>query len=214
MTCLADLADLKEEVSNRSVRHNVLCEDKARYNKQLEDHKKTLFHIEEAKALIQKISADMNSVVAYSMSDIVQSMLDSLFPSRYKCVLDFTIKNNRTHVDIYLDMNGEKIYPLDQDGGGVANIMELGLRLASLQLGSTRKTIILDQPLKDLSGDFLPIGASILKKISEDLGLQLIIINHVPEFMEIANKTFHFEKDAVTGISEVKVVGRIKYKEK
>lgn len=208
------IVDFRKEVQERSTRFKMLSENLASYDVELAKEKTELRHIEESKALIQKVSKEMNQLVSYSLIDITQAMLDSVFPSEYKAKLDFNIKNNRTHVDIYLDMNGEKIYPLDQDGGGVANIMELGLRLASLQLGKTRRTIVLDQPLKDLSREFLPIGANILKKISRDLNLQLIIINHVPEFMDIADKTFKFTKNLDTGISSVKVIKEYNPKEK
>lgn len=203
-----------EEVKKRNIQYEGLKDDLASHQKELLVNQNELKRFVEAKALIQKVSNDMNDLISFGLVDITQAMLDSVFPSEYKVKIDFTMKNNRTHVDIYLDMDGEKIYPLDQDGGGVANIMELGLRLASLQLGKTRRTIVLDQPLKDLSREFLPIGANILKKISRDLNLQLIIINHVPEFMDIADKTFKFTKNLDTGISSVKVIKEYNPKEK
>lgn len=195
-----------EEVKKRNIKYEGLKEDLASHKLELKTNQNELKHFVEAKALIQKVSDDMNNIISFGLVDITQAMLDSVFPSEYKAKIDFTMKNNRTHVDIYLDLNGEKIYPLDQDGGGVANIMELGLRLASLQLGNTRRTIILDQPLKDLDHDLMPIGASILKKISKDLNLQLIMINHAPELMEIADKMYSFSKDLDAGVSKAKEI--------
>lgn len=195
-----------EEVKKRNIKYEGLKEDLASHKLELKTNQNELKHFVEAKALIQKVSDDMNNIISFGLVDITQAMLDSVFPSEYKAKIDFTMKNNRTHVDIYLDLNGEKIYPLDQDGGGVANIMELGLRLASLQLGNTRRTITLDQPLKDLDHNLMPIGASILKKISKDLNLQLIMINHAPELMEIADKMYSFSKDLDTGVSKAKEI--------
>ena len=195
-----------EEVKKRNIQYEGLKDDLASHQKELLVNQNELKRFVEAKALIQKVSNDMNDLISFGLVDITQAMLDSVFPSEYKVKIDFTMKNNRTHVDIYLDMDGEKIYPLDQDGGGVANIMELGLRLASLELGHTRRTIVLDQPLKDLSREFMPIGASILKKISKDLNLQLIMINHAPELMEIADKMYSFSKDLDTGVSKAKEI--------
>jgi len=172
----------------------------------LKNQKHRVGCIEKSAALVQKVATEMNNKVALQLTDITQAMVDSVFPGEYEVKLEFDIKQGRTHVDIYLDMDGEKIYPLDSDGGGVANMVELGLRLAALQLGNTRKTIVLDQPFKDLSREYLPLGAEILKKISKELGIQMIIINHIPELMEIADKTIEISKNPETKISSAKVL--------
>lgn len=184
--CLADLATAEAEMELA-----------------VDEHTKA----EKAEALVELVAAEINGKVAQPLVKTTQAMVDSVFPGEYVVKMDFSTKNHRTHVDIYLeDYDGTKIYPLDDDGGGVANMMELGLRFSALQLSGQRKTIILDQPLKDLSDEYLPLAGKILRKLSKELGIQLIIINHLKPLMPYADRTFNLKKNLTTGRTEVKVV--------
>jgi len=193
---------LQKRIGRKEELEQQLVDERARFEKQ----EKRVAMIERCAAMLQQIATDMNNEVSISLTDITQAMVDSVFPGEYKVKMDFNIKAGRTHVDIYLDMDGTKIYPLDDDGGGVSNMMELGLRLAALKLGKSRRTLVLDQPFKDLSVEYLPLAGKILRKISKDLKLQMIIINHIEALMGIADRTFQFRKDLTTKRSQVKVV--------
>jgi DNA repair ATPase RecN len=179
-----------------------LAEAEARMELAVTEHTQA----EKSEALVETVAAEINKKVAQPLVKTTQAMVDSVFPGEYIVKMDFGTKNHRTHVDIYLeDYDGTKIYPLDDDGGGVANMMELGLRFSALQLSGQRKTIVLDQPLKDLSDEYLPLAGKILRKLSKELGIQLIIINHLKPLMPFADRTFSMKKNLATGRTEVKV---------
>ena len=150
--------------------------DVAEAEKQLVVQKNETVLATEANAIVELVAAEINSKVSAPLVKTTQAMVDSIFPGEYEVKMDFSTKNHRTHVDIYLDMDGVKIYPMDDDGGGVMNMMELGLRFAALEMSGQRKTLLLDQPLKDLSDEYLPLAGKILKRLSKERKVQLIII--------------------------------------
>jgi DNA repair exonuclease SbcCD ATPase subunit len=52
----------------------------------------------------------------------------------------------------------------------------------------------LDEPFKNLSKDLQSKAGEILKLLSQKLGIQIIMITHEQELMEIADKTFEIQK--------------------
>ena len=73
-------------------------------------------------------------------------------------------------------------------------------------MGSTRNTIILDEPFKHLSDDLQPLGSEVLKQLSDKLKIQFIIVTHRKEITGVADKIFEVSRriEGEYKISEVK----------
>lgn len=64
----------------------------------------------------------------------------------------------------------------------------------SLENPKSRGVIILDEPMKNM-GDLIVLGGEMLREIAHKLGLQLIIITHEKELIDIADKAYHVKHD-------------------
>ena len=66
--------------------------------------------------------------------------------------------------------------------------------------------IILDEPFRFISRDLQARAGEILKMLSQKLGLQILMVTHIGEMIDIADKVFEVKKN-LDGRSVVKVRG-------
>jgi len=92
-------------------------------------------------------------------------------------------------------------HPLESNGGGLADIISSALRSTFLVLSELRPVLILDEPFKFLSEDLQSYCCVMLKTISEQLGIQVIMVSHLNEMKEIANSIVHVSQ--VQGVSSI-----------
>lgn len=95
--------------------------------------------------------------------------------------------------------------PMSASGGGAVDIAAFALRIASWSMNSprTRNTIILDEPLRFLSGDNQERASAMIKELSQRLGLQFIIITHNEILSSYADRTF--TTSLKKGVTKIKV---------
>lgn len=129
--------------------------------------------------------------------------LETIFDDPYEFKIEFVVKRNKTECELIFEKNGVTCHPLSASGGGVIDTASFALRIAlwTLQTPRSRNTIILDEPFKFLSKDLLPRASDLLKELSEKLNLQFIIVTHLDELTECADKTF--EVKIKKGISKL-----------
>lgn len=146
--------------------------------------------VEEVIALLQTVSRQTQDQLRYQVEDIVQTAIDTVFPGRYQFRMVFEDRNNRTAASIYLEQDGLRMDPMDSNGGGVGDLVALGLRMACWTIGRTDNVLIMDEPYKNLSANFRPVMVEILRNLSRRLGLQIILVTHDPEIIAVADRTF------------------------
>jgi len=124
----------------------------------------------------------------------------------------FEIKRGKTEARLLFLIDGEEVDPIEADGGGLVHLAAFALRIAAWTLGTTRNTIILDEPLGALQPLELQVqGFKIIKELSDKLGLQFIIVKNSVnsgDLEEIADKVFEVKRKRIGDWfqSEVKVI--------
>ena len=92
---------------------------------------------------------------------------------------------------------------MDAVGGGVIDIISLSLRIAYWSMKPNRPVFILDEPLRFLSVDLQERASEMLKTISDELGVQIIMVSHLPNIIGSADKVFNVKqvkgKSVITG---------------
>jgi DNA repair exonuclease SbcCD ATPase subunit len=68
------------------------------------------------------------------------------------------------------------------------------LRFALWSLSNTANVIILDEALKFVSADLRPRASEILAEICKTLGVQVIMVTHLEEIIENADKVIKVSK--------------------
>ena len=140
--------------------------------------------------IVQLVAADVQNNLKFHIENIVQMALDAVFPSRYVFHVSFETRRNKTEAVISLLEGKHEIDPMTACGGGIVDIIALALRITVFTLGSTRNTIIFDEPLRFVSKDLEPKAIEIIKKLSKELHIQFIIVTHSQAIIESADKIF------------------------
>lgn len=155
-----------------------------RLEKDLEDSKK-------AQEVINIVAKATQEELQYHLSDLVSLAMSGIFPDPYGLKVEFTPRRGKVEADMNFEKNGNLVDPLSATGGGTVDVGGLSLRFSCWAIGSprTRPVLILDEPLKWLKGNDLPMkGSQMIQEISKKLGLQIIMVSHDPELIEGADK--------------------------
>ncbi len=170
---------------------------------------KKLEAVLKAQLIIQTAAHQIESSIAYHLSDLVNTPLQALFPGNIFDI-DFTTKNNASHAAITVEKGGSKQAPLDSAGGGLADVVALGLRLAVWSMGKTANLLCLDEPAKNLDVIRSPTMTSLLKDISDQLKVQVLMSTHKDDQIDSADKVYKvvqkFNKKLGYKVSRVKLV--------
>jgi hypothetical protein len=166
----------------------------------LEDEKATLELLERkhenalaAQALLNHVSNQTKASVKAKIEGIISAALTAVFPDPYAFELDFIPRRGKTECDIYFVRNGERISPVESSGGGALDVASFAARIAFWSLNRTRPVFLLDEPFKFLSADFRPLAGEMMKTLSKKFGIQIIMVTHLPELLNSADKIFDLE---------------------
>ena len=90
--------------------------------------------------------------------------------------------------------NGNEFVPKDDMGGGILDIISFALRIVlwGLETPKSRNLIILDEPFKQC-GKLITKACQMVKEISKMLGVQIIMVTHSDELIDIADKSWHVQ---------------------
>lgn len=163
--------------------------------------------IEQAQAFLQKVAQETQQELKFKIEDIVNLALETVFPGEYEFEIQFEISRGKTTAELVFkdQRSGRLIDPLNASGGGVADVTSFALRIACYALEKgTDNVIVLDEPMKFVSKDLLNNVCEIIKVLSEKMKLQIIMVTHIPELIDVANRVFVVKKNK-EGISEIKV---------
>ena len=160
---------------------------------------------ESAQSILQAVAQETQKELEYRISELVSLALAAVFPDPYTLKLSFEMKRGRTEAEFLFERDGETVVPKYGSGGGVKDVAALALRLAvwSLRGGRTRPLMVLDEPFKNPSKGYRPKVAKLLKRLSKDLGIQIIMVTHDIDLIEHADKVFHIR--LVKGVSQLTV---------
>ena len=196
-----------KELYNQAVGMKKQLDNNIKANKEkLSVSKEKLHLIEKAQLFLQKIAQDTQSNLKFQIEDIVNLALETVFPGEYTFQLQFNIARGKTDAElVFLSQKTKgQIDPMNASGGGVVDLTAFALRIASYALEQgTDNVIILDEPFRFLSRDLQARAGEILKTLSDKLNLQIIMVTHIPEFVDVADKVFEVKKNE-SGISIVK----------
>jgi DNA repair exonuclease SbcCD ATPase subunit len=133
--------------------------------------------------VIQGAAAKIQYSAHKQISQTVTYCLRYVFNEPYDFQIKFTKKYNKTSAELVFVRDGEEISPMDASGGGVIDVASFALRLSSILLARPQlsRTVILDEPFKFVSSDYLPRVRDLLEELAEKHKFQFIIVTHLKE---------------------------------
>lgn len=93
--------------------------------------------------------------------------------------------------------------PEDSRGGGIVDVVSIGLRLGLMELLGAGGPLVLDEPGKMVSREYIGNLAYALQRYARDTGRQIVMVTHANELAEVADTTWRVSKRP-DGVSEVR----------
>ena len=173
------LADLQDRLSKA----NVLAND-----------------LESARDIAQSVLLLTQERVKTTLEEIVTLALSTVYPD-HAFELVYEIKRGQSEATPYIVIDGVQRSPREELGGGVLDVASLGMRLALWALTEPKPAnfFILDEPAKFLSADKQVLFSEMIKKVSDTLGIQVLLISHNNAIIDMADKVYLIsQKDGIS----------------
>jgi len=162
-------------------------------------------HAEKARLIFQEVAKKTQSNLEFHISKLVTTAIRSVLPDDIEFVVRIETRRNKTECDLLFKEFGEEYKPLEGSGFGAVDIASFALRIAFWSLKKNRPTMILDEPIRNLSPDLQEKASDMLKMISTKLGLQIIMVSHQEDINIAADKTFIVSKKGkISSVKETK----------
>jgi len=104
-------------------------------------------------------------------------------------------KNNRLSMEFLVEQDGVAGDPIDSFGGGAAVVISLILRLAVMARMKMGNLLLLDESLAALANTYVPSCGSFMRQLSEQTGINILMVTHNAEFLNHAHVAYEGYKD-------------------
>lgn len=157
--------------------------------------------LEKVRILLQKVSEFARDKSRERIEGLVTNCLQYIFDSDMEFRIEINEVRGRPEAEFYVvsSAGGETVRtkPQEAKGGGVIDIISLAIRVAMLQSSSPEINgpLILDEPAKHLSEEYISRLSDFLKRVSVIFDRQVIMITHNRYLSEIADKWYKIESE-------------------
>ncbi len=155
--------------------------------------------------LTSVLSITQEGIIHY-IEGIMELALQYVHGEQYSARLIYEMKRNQPEVRIRILKDGLEMSPKFSCGVGVIDVASFALRLAlwSIIEPRTAPVIVTDEPFRHVHGDSAneKIGI-VVKKLSAELGLQIIMVTGENAMGQYADKSFRVTQQG--GISNIMV---------
>lgn len=183
-------------VKEKAIRDSQLAERETR-QASLEALDVRIDSLTKAREVIMLVGKNTQQALEYRISSMVSLALATVFDNPYEFKVRFIERRNTVEVDFVLVRDDKEYDILDGTGGGVGDVVSFALRVADWRLRGGRPTIILDEQFRNVWPAGQPKVSALLKRMSHDLGLQIVLVSHQNKVNEAADTTFAVEESVV-----------------
>ena len=161
-----------------------------------------------ASIFLQSLSDTARVQVIEKISNLVTEVLQAVKDPNLEFRMILGVERGQSDLKfvLYDAVTQTEMSILDSCGGGVADLVSFALRISLLLKWrpSLERVLICDEQLKFVSVQDQELAGEFIRKLSEQLGLQIIFISHSKTLAEKAHKTFEVTKE--NGVSNVKTL--------
>lgn len=142
---------------------------------------------ERAQLVARELAQEIQQQAHGRIAAVVTRCLEAVFgEGSYAFSIRFEEKRGKTDAVMVLRQGDLEIEDFQQAvGGGVVDVVAFALRLAALRLArpARRMLLVLDEPFRFLSQQYRPAAAELLKSLSSDMGVQIVLVTHMEDFV-------------------------------
>ena len=171
------------------------------------DREKILAYLSIADAVDQaldKLSVELFGRIVAVLEEKLTLALQEVLGQAIKLKVERGYRRSGATIDFHVERNGHAEDIMKGQGGSVANILSVGLRifaLTTLDPKVHQRFLVLDEQDCWLRPDLVPLLVKIVHEAGHALGFQVIMISHhdVSAFEQYADKLYEF-KPTVDGV--------------
>lgn len=205
-----NLSKLNNKILSDEGKIEILNDQLEKIEKKLKDKEKYSEVLTQVSLLFQKTSEFAREQSKRQIEDTVTKCLQFIFETDIEFLIELSEARSVPIAEFYVQSNYSEGYSIKTKpeiarGGGVVDIISLALRIAFLQQNQPILSgpLILDEPGKHVSNDYIFNLGEFLKQSSNIFNRQIIMVTHNPHLSQISDKSFQVKNKK--GISEVSV---------
>jgi DNA repair exonuclease SbcCD ATPase subunit len=166
--------------------------------------------LDKVKVLFQLSSDYARTQAKQQLETLVTNALRYVFGSTFRFEIECSDHGGSPTAEFYVITEWEdqtiKNKPQDSRGGGIVDMVSLALRIALIETIQPRlqSSILLDEPCKHVSEDYMIPVIEFLKSIGETFDKQIILVTHNTHLTESADMAYYVR--LVGGKSEVEMI--------
>ncbi len=207
----SDLSVLKSQYNQGAGQLALLKKQQAEKQQKLAQAEKDIETWQQVQLLLSEVSEFSRQQLKLRIEETVTAALQAVFcDDRIKFQIEIRTLNGKPAADWsivnWYGNTSVTASPEDSKGGGVTDVVSLALRLALLELARPKPQgpIILDEPGKMISREYLANVAEFLKQYLRKTGRQGIMITHAEPLAEVADVSYRVsQKEGVSEVTEL-----------
>lgn len=209
------LDDLKNKINkieryiiSQESKKKIIDENKEKKIKELKSIEKEKELLELVNILLQKTSNFAREQSKNQIEQLTSNCIQFIFENNSKFRIEIDELYNKASAEFFIVDEEENIEiktrPMESRGGGLVDIISLALRISFLQLYKPLidGPLILDEPAKHVSEEYIYNVADFLKRSSEMFNRQIIIVTHNTHLASITPNVYKITNKNNTSIVE------------
>lgn len=195
--------ELKESVQKRREQYLIEKGQEDQILKSIEKRKEKISKLEKEISHLRKVDLLLKQASEYARSQfkeqleyLITSSLQSVFQKELSFHIELFESHNSPGASFLIEeeVGDERVYydPLESRGGGLVDMISIILRIAFLYFLEPKieGPLLLDEPAKHLSDEYVHDFANFLKSLTTDLDLQILLVTHNDHFSFMADKIY------------------------
>lgn len=196
-----EFTEIKEKLNTLKVKKQSNEELLKSRKQRLKEIKTETEEVLKSISVCQSVATEVQKQLSVKIDTIVNLALATCFGDEYTFKLNYVPARGKTEVEFLLLQNGKEIDPMNQNGGGLIDILCFALRVAVFNISHTDDVMVFDEPFRFVSKGLREKVAEVVHTFSERLNIQIIEVTHVEELMDNSDKRFVIKK--INKVSEV-----------
>ena len=128
----------------------------------------------ELKDFLMTVSANYRDQLCNLFTSLVTEALTSIFEKDIRFNIRLYSYRNEPAIDISVIEDNLEVDPQKSCGGGLNDVISFVIKIIFIYLKRSSKIIILDEPLKFLSRDYIEQSSNFIHEISKRMNIQII----------------------------------------
>ncbi len=187
-----EIINLRKKVNNLNYVKKNLSNEIEKNEEKINELKNVLETCIKARWVLSEVVENTQGNFKRKVENLTTIALRVIFDRNFEFKFIFEKKGNKIGARPVTLEDGEEFIPKDEMGGSILNVIGFMMQIIFIVLEkpNRRKTLFLDEPFHWL-GDYKKRAATMLKEISEKLGIQILLVTHDIELAEIADVIYH-----------------------